>query len=489
MTTLTRLFVLVIMLTGIAANCASAQTARVWSDPQGDAVIRRTDPGASAAIDPASTLPDVIAVVISGWSPTDPFNDPFVGSAIATRDAHIFKIDIVFAGLVNPPGQLGLNNPAFDPYKFGQSPVYGFLDLDVDQNKDTGGELSFPAENRYLANVGRFGRVPYGSIGERAAESADDIDGNFFTMPFYERTGADFVVTLCGCWNVSIVVEGGNNNQLFDAGETWVVDGRFLERSQGYAGASSGFGGSVPGHWDPQTEIQFSHDIASDTTTITVVAPLDMLGDSLLKGEPEEPIDFSFSNHTSIVEALNDIIVGASGQLFGPVFELTRKWKGRNATGSLDVFDWEASMLFGTTYTQPSDYSYAWTDTGFDEIPGDVNADGFANALDGGALRAHVYAEDGGPDDGDGVQNGRVVVINRGINFSLFDLDGDYVVEGEDLWLYGNRADLDNNGRLDVFDFLAFQNAFSLQLPVGDFNLDQRFDIFDFLAFQDAFSR
>ncbi len=486
MNTINRLFVTAILSMGVAQGTLSAQTLKIWSDPQGDAVVRRTDPGATAPIDPGSTL---IAVVVSGWAPSSPANDPFVGAFAQTSNANIFKIDIVFAGLINPPGQVGLGNPGFNPFEFGPNPVYGFLDLDVDGRKDTGGELSFPAENRYLANIARFGRLPYGSIGERAAQSADDIDGDFFTQPFSERTGADFAVTFCGCWNVTIVNEGGNGDQIFDPGETWIVRGRFLERSQGYTGASSGFGGSVFGHWDPFTNVQFRHDIPSNTTTITIVAPLDMVGAALLKGDPVQPIDFNFFNHTAIVEALNDIIDGANGQLFGPVFVLTEKWRGRDPFDSLDVYDWEATALFGTTYTNPSDYSYAWTDTGFGEVPGDTNADGTANNIDAAALRAHVYLLDGGPKDGDGTQNGSVQIINPGINFSLFDLNGDHLVQGEDLWVYGHRADLDPNGQLDIFDFIAFQTAFIIQTPQGDFNLDQRYDVFDLLAFQDAFSR
>ena len=135
------------------------------------------------------------------------------------------------------------------------------------------------------------------------------------------------------------------------------------------------------------------------------------------------------------------------------------------------------------------DLSYVWTDTGFDGTPGDVDGDGFANDLDKAALRAHVYAHDGGPDDADGTKNGRFVIKIIGTDFSLYDLDGNYVVESEDLWVYGHRADLNADGVIDVFDFLQFQNMFLLALPEGDFNLDQRYDLFDFLAFQDAFSR
>ena len=49
------------------------------------------------------------------------------------------------------------------------------------------------------------------------------------------------------------------------------------------------------------------------------------------------------------------------------------------------------------------------------------------------------------------------------------------------------RADLDESGSLDIFDFLTFQAQFVHGDPAADLNLDTRFDIFDFLAFQNLF--
>jgi hypothetical protein len=49
------------------------------------------------------------------------------------------------------------------------------------------------------------------------------------------------------------------------------------------------------------------------------------------------------------------------------------------------------------------------------------------------------------------------------------------------------RADLDADGTLTIFDFLAFQNAFSAGDPIADFDGDGELTIFDFLAFQNAF--
>jgi hypothetical protein len=49
------------------------------------------------------------------------------------------------------------------------------------------------------------------------------------------------------------------------------------------------------------------------------------------------------------------------------------------------------------------------------------------------------------------------------------------------------RVDLDGDGRLTIFDFLAFQNLFASGDPFADFDGDGRLTIFDFLAFQNEF--
>ncbi|MEQ8844604.1 MAG: GC-type dockerin domain-anchored protein [Phycisphaerales bacterium] len=53
----------------------------------------------------------------------------------------------------------------------------------------------------------------------------------------------------------------------------------------------------------------------------------------------------------------------------------------------------------------------------------------------------------------------------------------------------GCRADIDADGALTLFDFLAFQNAFAMGEPGADFDGDGRLTLFDFLAFQNAFSQ
>ena len=48
-------------------------------------------------------------------------------------------------------------------------------------------------------------------------------------------------------------------------------------------------------------------------------------------------------------------------------------------------------------------------------------------------------------------------------------------------------ADLDGDGSLTVFDFLAFQNLFDAGDPIADLDGDEALTVFDFLAFQNLF--
>jgi len=474
---------------GVWPSAASADPDVVkWTDAGGDAGVRRTDPGADGPIMPGCTLPDLLTVTLSGWDAGDAKNDPYDGFVVDPKDAHLFRLEVTFAGLICPPGPLGLNGDDYEPFRFGSSPIYGFLDVDVDDSRNTGGVLGAAARQRYLANVARFGRVPYGSMAERAALSALDYDDNFYGGPQYERIGGDWDLAFCGCFDLVRMSEDGDGDQTFEPGETWVVRGRFFERATGYVDASDAFGGSGFGHYDPKVNLQFKHNFLADTTTVTLVYALDMAGAGALKGESEQPIDLNVGNQTSIVEGLQDIIDNA-GNLFGPVSELTEGWKGRDPFDVIDPTRWTVLALFGTAYTAPDGALYAWTDTGFDETSGDLDGDKVADGKDQQQVIDQVYKLDGTVDDADGFKNGRVQIPAFGLNFSVYDINGDGWIDSDDLWTYGHRADLNHDGFLDIFDFLAFQNYFLAHNPEADFNLDAEFDIFDFLSFVNAFNQ
>lgn len=458
-----------------------------WIDAGGDAGVRRTDPGADGPIMPGCTLPDLLSVTLSGWAADDAKNNPYDGMVVEPKEAHLFRLQVNFAGLVCPPGPLGLNGDAYEPFRFGSSPLYGFLDVDVDDDRNTGGVLGAAARQRYLANVARFGRVPYGGLAKRAALSADAYDDNFYGDPQYERIGGDWDLAFCGCFELVKMSENGDGDQIFEPGETWVVRGRFFERVTGYVEASDAFGGSGFGHYDPKVNLQFSHNFVADTTTVTLVYALDMAGAAALAGQSEQPIDLNVGNQTSIVEGLQDIIDNAD-HLFGPVSELTKGWKGRDPFDVIDPTRWMVRALFGTAYLLPDGALYAWTDTGFDETGGDLDGDSVADGKDKQQVIDQVYKLDGTADDADGFKNGRVLIPAFGLNFSVYDINGDGWIDADDLWVYGHRADLNHDGSLDIFDFLLFQNYFLAHNPEADFNLDGVFDIFDFLSFVNAFN-
>lgn len=74
------------------------------------------------------------------------------------------------------------------------------------------------------------------------------------------------------------------------------------------------------------------------------------------------------------------------------------------------------------------------------------------------------------------------------LNNSTFDLDDDimYGVVGVQS-AAPCRADIDGDGELTLFDFLAYQNAFDAGDLAADFDGDGELTLFDFLAFQNEF--
>jgi hypothetical protein len=84
-------------------------------------------------------------------------------------------------------------------------------------------------------------------------------------------------------------------------------------------------------------------------------------------------------------------------------------------------------------------------------------------------------------------RNGRVFV--DAFDFDAFDgwaIDERIAAQIE--WLLGCPADLDGDGELTFFDFLAFQNLFVAGDLRADFAFDGQLDFFDFLEFQEQFT-
>lgn len=466
------------------AAAAGMQPAAQWFDAAGDTQIRRTDCGADGPMNMESVLPDVIHVQFNGWELSVAGENVFDGNVVDSRNARVFRLDIRFFGLVNPPGELF---DFFDPFVYGPSPLYGYLDIDVD-SPNTGGELDGAAHFRYLANVGRFGGVPEHRIGERAALTSLDVDFEFFSDPQIELSGADFSFVFCGCWQVELVEEGGDGNGVFDAGERWVVQGRFFERAQGYKGASSVFGGSGFGLYDPLTLVLFEHDIPTDITTISLVYALDMQGAAMITGEPVQDIDRDVSNHTSVVEALDDLVEGTCGLVDPVLDELAGDWCRKDPLDYIDISDWEITGIFGTSYeSEQDDGLYIWTDVGFEQTFADLNGDEEVDAEDRRLFHEGFFELDGGPLDAGPRFDGVVTIPRPGCDWAIYDLTSDSLIDADDLAIFGSLADFNVDGAVNTVDFVMFLNAFSRGEHAADVTLDNRLNSLDFLAFLRAF--
>jgi len=467
---------------------AAGSKSGIWIDAQNDAVIRRTDLDNNATL-PAGFVPiDLLSVSLEGWLPNAPTSDLYTGNIIQ-GDADFVRVQVVIDGLVSPPGPIGLSGFPYNPYLFGDRPITGFIEIDIDDQKNSGGELMPIAINRYLANVARFGLSPESSISERMAQNGTDLDTDFFSEPEFERSGAELSLILCGCFSPTIVSQNGNSDSIFDWGETWVVEGPFFERFESFESQSGLFGPSSFGMFDPITALQFDHDPILDTTTITLVFPITNAGAALQAGQPEQPIDSSLWNHTSIEEALDDLIFGAntivgSGDTENALRVLTSDWQDEHYDDFREPSSWDVTALIGTAPTTPQPASfYVWTDTGFDEIHADLNLDELNNALDAQTLQDYVYDNDGGALDADNIVNGEVAIIDFGLKFHYYDLNYDGLVTETDLPNAPCTADFFKDGVLNFIDVSTFLSLFAAQDLQADLNDDESLNFLDVSAF------
>ncbi|MBL0922029.1 MAG: hypothetical protein IBJ10_07855 [Phycisphaerales bacterium] len=468
---------------GAAVRAGDDGGPALHTDPAGDALVRRTDVGADGPMNPLTNLPDLLELRIGPWDPDAPATDLFVGDWEDDDDGDFVRIDVVFAGVVNPPGNI-LGAQPFNPFRFGPSPLHGFIELDVDNNRDTGGECGSTALYRYLANVGRFGRAPYGSIAGRMARWGEDLNTLFGSAPQIERSGADFVVSFCGCFNVMVMNTFGDGSPAtFDAGDTWLVRGRFFQRAGGFEEASGVFGGSFPGLYDPQINARFAHDTGSDRTTVSLVFPLTPAGAGMQVGQAPAPMDLNVANQFCVQEAIEDLIESATKPGLSPcAYELIERWRHEESDDHLEPADWGVRAIFGTTYaTLQPPYYYIWTDTGFDDRIGDFDGSGDVGALDADAIDQQIALRDGGAGDADGVVNGAVQVPQFAGGFSVYDVNGDGVVNKADRAALGVSLPGDLNGDcvVDFADLNLVASYFNTSDPAGDANGDGVVDFAD----------
>ena len=94
----------------------------MWEDAADDDRLRRTDAGTDGLILLGSTLPDLLEVRIGAWETSAQDSDPYAGHWVRSASADIFRLDVVFNGLVNPPGTLGLGPVPFKPVQVRREP-------------------------------------------------------------------------------------------------------------------------------------------------------------------------------------------------------------------------------------------------------------------------------------------------------------------------------------------------------------------------------
>lgn len=443
----------------------------VHFDGKGDAALRRTDGNNDGPVNPNSVLPDFISVSVGGWSTNTPVNNPYNGSWIDIRDTNLVKIEAVFDGLVNPPGPLNLNGEGYDPYRYGENPVYGFIEFDIDRDRDTGGEIH-NIWNRPLGVASRFGGRLSGSTGERAAITGKDFNGDVI------RTGEEVHFSLCGCNPFTTNPINDNTPNTFDAGDTWILNGRFFHRTHAFTEFSFAFGGSENGEYDPKVDLLIQHHTSKNQTTITLIYAKNMAGAAELTGQSQQSMDLNVANHTSLEEMLNEIRFAAlnNNEPPGTNYDLLRDWADRkhdNPGDFLDRSDWRVLTLFGTTYSaEQTDAFYVWTDIGPDFRVGDCNGDTLVNQADQSIVMASIAQSDGTSFDSDGLKNGQTVIVDFAWNFALYDINYDRLINADDLAIIGykQRGDVNNDGSVDQNDITTFKTMLGLTTGNLGFN-------------------
>lgn len=459
----------------LAASSAHAQPTSI-ADPGNDAVIRRTDLNGDGPIDPQTQrLPDIVQIRLGNFSPNAPAADRFDG--VWDSMGGFARIDIVLDGLINPPGPLGWDDeyPMYDPFMYGPHPIFGYIEFDLDGDEDTGGELSSP-QYRYLGNVARFGGLPSEArFLDRAALHGFAFDNDVTTAPFVDRSGEEFHLAFIGEEVSTVHVEQespGGDPAIFEAGETWEVEGELFHRAHGFEDFSlSCF--PRQGKYEPKVYLLFAHDVTSDTTTISLVYPLQNAGSAALIS-PTEPVQPNngcdrssgggVEEQNSIEEALDDLQFSATfADPFDrtlPNFQLIAGWEFNSIAASLDAAGWRVAALVGTAYgvAQPDGSRFAWTDVYPNARTGDFNADNLVDNSDVAQMNAAISAWDGDPlyDEDGNATNGSLDWPGFAADFCVYNTNYDGFVDAADAVVIG---DLDLDQAVDVSDIDDFIQA------------------------------
>ena len=495
---------------GVVAVCQSNQCSPYVDVPDSnhpDAMARPALPGPMEQVDAADGLPDLVTMRLSSWAPDEGSGDLFQGEYVQYqggsfgRQDLFFRLDLAFWGVVNPPGPMGAQ--LYEPTLYGPSPVYGFVEIDMDDDVSTGGEIDAPGF-RYLGNVSRFGGlVMREAFQDRVARSYADLDDDPWTSPSVERHGEEFHLALLGSQfgNSDIVRLRGNDNWLFEAGETWRLYGPFFHRAHGYRDFTFMEGPDGDGEYMPTCVLQFEHDADSDMTIVTLLFPLTNAAAANLVDEMPQSENADAWDQTSVSEALWDLRFAAlflrqyGGGFFGE--DLIAGWAFREPSAYLDPQRWRPTALLGTASPVADDQglSMIWSDVCPNVVLGDVDGSGEADDADLAITAAFVDQYDAT----DGVMDGFVLIPGFPLNFHLYDVDYDGVVSymerpmAHPRWDSKKAGDLDRDFDIDLEDFAVFQMCYGASpLPLiclaVDYDENQVIDGTDFLGLMDLFA-
>jgi len=474
---------LVLMLASLNRTPVRAESP--VEDPLADTLFRRMDPGASLPFDTAAhRLPDLVSLKMQAWSPDDPAADLFTGMAAETGD--FLRLDIVLAGLANPPGPVDPSD--FRPFVYGDHPLYGFIEINMDQDVDTGGELIAP-QYRYLGNVARFGgQVTDVELAPRVATDVSAFDDDFESPPQVERHGEEFHLALLGTQFEFDDIEpmAGDADFVFEPGETWNIRGTFFHRAHGYELFSFVEGGRHPGEYAPTCDLRFRHDPAQDRTHVTLIFPLTNAGAGAMRDEPPEPTNQDPTDHASVLEALEDLQLSA---FFLPVLPtdlpeeaIIANWAERDPAQHLDPIRWSMAAIIGSSFTapHPDGVYFVWSDVYPNVVVGDVDGSGEVDGRDRGQIAQYLAQRDGL----DGVVDETVTIMDFAAEFTVYDVNHDGFVDSFDLAPGTANGDSDLDGDVDLFDFARFQVCFDPELPykAGCAALDLQTDLVVTLA-------